>query len=311
MRGGATVGARARRAVAALTAALTCAVAGAGLASDLDALRNEVVSLREQLLDMERVVYRDADPPPRAASGEGPPDGRYERLSRRLAVAETASDQAEEWRRHAAGRFDELENMIRRLEGRIERLVADVDVRLSALERPPEAPVGTDAPEAGAAPSAASREAGAPPPEEGEADAAPSARSAALTTGTPEERYERAFGLLQEARYEEAHDLLARFVEENPEHPRTEDAAYWRSETFYARQMFAEAARSYALNLQRFGQEGRRAPDNMVKLGLALLKDGRAEEACRTFAQLDQTFPEMPVNIRRAARQGQTQAGCP
>ena len=311
MRSGATVGARARRAVAALAAALTCAAAGAGLASDLDDdLKNQIDGLRERLVDVERVIYRDADPPPRAASGEGPPDGRYERLSRRLAVAETASDRAEEWRRHAAGRFDEIENMIRRLEGRIDRLVADVDVRLSALEQAPEVPVETDARGAGTAPSAASRDSGAPPPEEGGVEAAPSARSAASTTGTPEERYDQAFGLLQEARYEEAHDLLARFVEENPEHPLAEDAAYWRSETFYARQMFADAARAYALNIRRFGQEGRKAPDNMVKLGLALLKDGRAAEACRTFAQLDQTFPEMPVNIRRAARQGQTQAGC-
>lgn len=293
MRGGAAVGARA--AVAVLAAALTCAAAGAGRAADLeiivDDLRNQIVSLREQLRDVEKVVHAGADPPPRAAAGDGLSDERYERLSRRLAVAETESDRSEEWRRQAIGRFDEIENMIRRLEGRLERLVADVDVRLSALERQPEAPAGADAPGA-----------------ESE-DTAPSAPGAALTTGTAEEQYNRAFGLLQEARYEEAHDLLSRFVDANPEHSLAENAAYWRSETFYARQMFADAARAYALNLQRFPQ-GRKAPDNMVKLGLALLKLGRTEEACRTFAQLDQTFPEMPVNVRRAARQGQTQAGC-
>lgn len=294
MRVGAAVGASA--AVAVLAAALICAAIGTARAADLEIsvedLRNQIVSLREQLRDMEEVVYAGAEPPPRAAAGEGPSDGRYERLSRRLAVAEMESDQSEEWRRQATGRFDEIENMIRRLEGRIERLIADVDVRLSALEQQPEAPAGSDAPGAGSE------------------DAAPSAPDAALTTGTAEEQYNRAFGLLQEARYEEAHDLLSRFVDANPEHPLAENAAYWRSETFYARQMFADAARAYALNLQRFPQ-GRKAPDNMVKLGLALQKLGRTEEACRTFAQLDQTFPEMPVNVQRAARQGQTQAGCP
>ena len=74
--------------------------------------------------------------------------------------------------------------------------------------------------------------------------------------------------------------------------------------------MYPEAAKSYALNLRQY-PDGRKAPDNMVKLGLALLKLGRGEEACRTFEQLDRNFPDPPLNIRRAAQQGQRQANCP
>ena len=49
----------------------------------------------------------------------------------------------------------------------------------------------------------------------------------------------------------------------------------------------------------------------MVKLGMALLKLGRNEEACRAFEQLDQAFADPPLNIRRAAQQGRRQANCP
>ena len=61
--------------------------------------------------------------------------GQAERNSRRLAELESDIDEAREWRRRVTGHFEELDNRMRRLEDRIERLVADVDFRLSTLER--------------------------------------------------------------------------------------------------------------------------------------------------------------------------------
>ena len=216
--------------------------------------------------------------------------------------------------------------MLRRLDGRIERLIADVDFRLSALEQQqggvPAASVassGTEAPaaapagqvqasiapgqEAGYEPSAAPRTLGTVPAEQ-------SGDDVLSLTGTPEEQYRAAFGLLEEARYEEAHEAFSRFIDANPTDDLAQNAAYWRAESLYARQMYPEAAKSYALNLRQY-PEGRKAPDNMVKLGIALLKLGRSEEACRAFEQLDQAFSDPPLNIRRAAQQGRRQANCP
>ena len=141
------------------------------------------------------------------------------------------------------------------------------------------------------------------------ADEAADAADAPLVALTPDEQYAQAFGLLEEARHEEAHDAFSRFIDANPEHDLAQNAAYWRAESLYARKMYPDAAKAYALNLRQY-PEGRKAPDNMVKLGMALLKLGRAEEACRTFAQLDRNFPDPPLNIRRAAQQGQRQANC-
>ena len=293
--------------------------------NQINILNNQIRSLRNQLADLEKVVHTGAAPRG-AAADTGSESGASERNSRRLAELETDIDEAREWRRRVTGRFEEFENTLRRLEGRIERLVADVDFRLTTLEQgrggtaagPAVAPAGevppvggSDQVEASVAgqqgdgyePSTAPQSLGTIPADETE-DVAP------LAVLTPDEQYQQAFGLLEEARHEEAHDAFSRFIDANPGHELVQNAAYWRAESLYARQMYPEAAKSYALNLRQY-PEGRKAPDNMVKLGMALLKLGRTEEACRTFAQLDRNFPDPPLNIRRAAQRGQSQANCP
>lgn len=333
-------GHRRRRAAAAGPAALVAVLAavsmllatapveaqsGIDLRPQVRELRSQIQSLRVQLAELERAVH--ADNAQRSAAVEaGSESGQAARNSRRLAELESDIDEAREWRRRVTGRFEEFDNVLRRLDGRIERLIADVDFRLSALEQQqggmPAASVassGTEAPaaapagqaqasiapgqDAGYEPSAAPRTLGTVPAEQ-------SGDTALSSTGTPEEQYQAAFGLLEEARYEEAHEAFSRFIDANPTDDLAQNAAYWRAESLYARQMYPEAAKSYALNLRQY-PEGRKAPDNMVKLGIALLKLGRSEEACRAFEQLDQAFSDPPLNIRRAAQQGRRQANCP
>ena len=303
-----------------LSATVVSAQSGVDLRPQIRNLTSQIASLRDQLADLERVVYGGAE-----SGRTGSDAGASERNSRRLAELETDIDEAREWRRRVTGHFEEFDNALRRLEDRIDRLVADVDFRLSALEQGQTGMLGgstagtageepavapSDQVQASIAdergdeyePSSAPRTLGTIPADE-EAEEAP---APALT---PDEQYSQAFGLLEEARHEEAHDAFARFIDENPDHNLAQNAAYWRAESLYARQMYPEAAKAYALNLRQY-PEGRKAPDNMVKLGMALLKLGRTEEACRTFAQLDRNFPDPPLNIRRAAQQGQRQANC-
>ncbi|MDE0387303.1 MAG: tol-pal system protein YbgF [Rhodospirillales bacterium] len=288
-------------------------------------LSNQISSLRAQLSDLEKTVHAGGTRSGATADSEAD-SGLAGRNARRLAELESDIDEAREWRRRVTGRFEEFDNVLRRLDGRIERLIADVDFRLSALEQqqggmptasvassgteaPAAAPVGqaqasiTPGQDAGYEPSAAPRTLGTVPAEQ-------SGDTALSPTGTPEEQYQAAFGLLEEARYEEAHEAFSRFIDANPTDDLAQNAAYWRAESLYARQMYPEAAKSYALNLRQY-PEGRKAPDNMVKLGIALLKLGRSEEACRAFEQLDQAFSDPPLNIRRAAQQGRRQANCP
>ena len=298
---------------------------GIDLRPQVRELRSQVQSLRVQLAELERAVHTGAAQTGGAAEA-GAESGQAARNSRRLAELESDIDEAREWRRRVTGRFEEFDNVLRRLEGRIERLIADVDFRLSALEQqqggtpaaavaspgievPVAAPTGqvqasiTPGQEAGYEPSAAPQPLGTIPAEDSGVDPPPLGLS-------PEEQYNEAFGLLEAAQYEGAHEAFSRLIDAHPTHDLAQNAAYWRAESLYARQMYPEAAKSYALNLRQY-PEGRKAPDNMVKLGIALLKLGRSEEACRAFEQLDQAFSDPPLNIRRAAQQGRRQANCP
>ena len=328
-----------RRVAARPTAALAALVIVAALSAATEAsaqstfelrnriatLSNQIVSLRGQLADLEKVVHTGAAARG-AAADTGSETAASERNSRRLAELETDIDEAREWRRRVTGHFEEFDNTLRRLENRIERLVADVDFRLSALEQ---GQSGTAAGAAAGAAGAASADApsgqdqasiadrqgdgyepSTAPQSLGTIPADEAAEVAPPVALTADEQYKQAFGLLEEARHEEAHDAFSRFIDANPDHSLAQNAAYWRAESLYARQLYPDAAKAYALNLRQY-PEGRKAPDNMVKLGLALLKLGRTEEACRTFSQLDRKFPDPPLNIRRAAQQGQRQANCP
>jgi tol-pal system protein YbgF len=305
------------------------------LRAQIELLQQEILTMRGQLSDVEGVVYGGAEPPPRQLNPQG--SAADDRLSQRLAVLETRFDQLDEWRRQVSGRFDEVQNLISRVDSRIERLVADVDFRLSALEAADrrsatqEAPAAANDPVAGTQnttvarvadgtisadtsesyrPSGEPRSLGTIRVDESGQTVTGDAQQQVARVATPDGQYEMAYDLMRQTRYDEAEIAFNNFMEDNPGHQLVENAAYWRGETYYARKMYGEAARIYASNLQAY-PSGTKAADNMVKLGMSLVSLKRNEEACQAFGQLEQAFPDMPVNVRQAAARGRTKANCP
>lgn len=293
----------------------------------VDALQNQLGTMHAEMQDLQRVVYAGEPPPPRAPGGEP----RTEELVRQQgAVTEARFVETDEAMRRLTGRLEEVSFRMEQLQARIEKLVADVDFRLSALEggagvaapraaaQPPVSGGGTAAstavePGSGYKPSSAPQILGTVPLDAGE-QAPPVAGSAAVAAatvpaGTPEEQYQFAFNLLRQARYDEADGAFEVFISAHPDHALSENAAYWRGETYYARKLFDEASRVYARNMQRF-PDGAKAPDNLVKLGMSLVNLRRFEEACQFFDVLTARFPEAPANIRQAAERGRRTADC-
>jgi tol-pal system protein YbgF len=115
--------------------------------------------------------------------------------------------------------------------------------------------------------------------------------------------YTEAFGLLRQRDYAEAEAALRAFVEAHPEHALAGNAKYWLGETFYVRENYEQAAVVFAEGFRTY-PESRKAPDNLLKLGMSLARIDEVDKACQLFAELQKRFPDAAQNIlQRASRE--------
>ena len=104
------------------------------LRNQIELLRNELGAMHMQFQELQRRFYSDSK-----TTAESPNNINAKtdvnNLSRRLAVYSSRLDQIEQNQlRKISGKFDELNNLIDRMNARLEKLVADVDFRLAAIE---------------------------------------------------------------------------------------------------------------------------------------------------------------------------------
>lgn len=225
----------------------------------------------------------------------------------RLAGFQVRLGQLEEELRRLTGRIERLEFEQRRVNERLDRLIADLDLRLGMLEAAlPGDRVAAPAPEEGLA--------AAPPLPEPDEEPAPPAAAAttggADDAGDPIARYHAAVDLLRAGDYAAAEAAMEAFLGDHPDHELAANAAYWLGETYYVRRNYADAAATFARNYRTYGAESSKAPDNLLKLGMALEALGDSERACEVFAELGRAFPAAPAHIDQAVAREQVRAGC-
>ncbi len=231
-----------------------------------------------------------------------------------LASFEARLLQLEEELRRLTGRLEEMEFRQRQLEERLRQLEA----------RPAAPPIAAPEPEAevaeGEPVAAEPRAEGAaaeeerPMAEEQPAADVPLAEAAELApalAGGPQERYQAALALLEAGRFAQAEEALARLLSDFPDHELAPRAAYWLGETYFFRQDYQAAAQTFARNYRRYGPQAPRAPDTLLKLGMAFAAMGDRERACRTFEELARRHPDAPAPVRQALRRERSAAGCP
>ncbi len=290
---------------------LFAGLAGPGRADEIDDLRAEIEKLKQQVLYLQNQM-------PRSGSGGGSfaaqQQVQFQEIQQQIATL--------------TGRIESVELRLNDVEGKLNRLQEDFDLRLTQLEQGGGAPMAA----AGAPPapsdasgvvSEAPADAGTPPttpaapasggvlgtltdaqlqtlpqPPEG---AAAAAADAAASQSSPEAYYNRATGLMQKKQWAEAEaawkDFLARF----PTHSRAGNAQYWLGETYFVRSDFKRAQIAFAEGYQKYPKSSK-APDNLLKLGISLGKNGRDRDACTAFRQLAKQFPEAAPEIKEKAK---------
>ena len=130
-----------------------------------------------------------------------------------------------------------------------------------------------------------------------------------LPSGSATEQYNRAFGLLKKADYPAAETALKAFVAQYPRDPMAGNAQYWLGETYYTRGRYMEAASAFAEGYKRYPKSAK-APDGLLRLGMALARANQKQNACLALTQLDHDFPHPGAAIKEHAVAEKKRLGC-
>jgi tol-pal system protein YbgF len=299
---------------------------------DVRSLVDQIDRLRRDVDVLQRQLARGGPPPASSSAaastgGGGVSTSFIEQTDARFGDLDTQL-------RDLTGRVEEMNHKVTQLGERLDKLVGDVDFRLSALERGGShgaAPTGAPPPAAAAVPPATPPASqgqgpgqGAPgrmvlvPGPTGAAPAAPapSSQSAAVTLpqGSPEAQYEFAYAQLLQAQREQgdfarAESALKAFVAANPSHRLAGNAQYWLGETYYVRRDYQNAAVSFAEGFQKY-PNSEKAPDNLLKLGMAMGQLNQKARACGTLGELEKRYPQASASIKQATAREKQRLGC-
>ncbi|RCK37113.1 hypothetical protein TH19_11220 [Thalassospira profundimaris] len=311
-------------------------------------MSRQVDQLRKDLDLLQRYVYREGTGGAAGASGgaavAGADDGSPAAARQQVQINDLQRSATQ-----LTGQIEQFDFRIRKMEERLERLVADIDFRLGQLEGGSVMSGGAAgvAPQAGAETSAAAptgngvaatqlgggagsgeqlndrgtklfgviENEGQPPkiPSGPAAStgavASTATQTAALSGGTPEEQYREAFGLLRKQDFPAAEKALSSFVSSHPNDPLAGNAQYWLGETYYVRGQFENAAIAFTEGFQTY-PDSTKAPDNLLKLGMSLANLGKNEDACTAFGHLIDNFPNASNVVLDRARQERKNRGC-
>lgn len=304
-------------AYSAVVAVLTAAAALAG--SSALAAQNVTIDARDLLVRMQRMErdIRDLQsetfrrPPGAVASapaapllepaGAGAPD--FSPILRRL-------DEFGDTITRLTGQLEELNHRVDLLSEKSDRLQKDLDYQSQQTAQmrgamPPPADGTAAVPPAN---TVASLTPNVPPggaPETGILGQLPPGTelpSPAAPGGDAKAEFDTAMGLLSRAQYMPASEAFQAFAERHPNDERTPAALYWMGDIAYsATKNYDEAARNFAELLKRYPASAR-APEGMLKLGLALMELGQMKEGCAALAALPAKYPAASPAIATRAR---------
>jgi tol-pal system protein YbgF len=131
-----------------------------------------------------------------------------------------------------------------------------------------------------------------------------------ISNGDANAQYAAGYDAITRGDYAFAEDQFQQFIALYPDDPQAPDATNWLGEALLQRGAFTDAAEVLANGYTKY-KESKRAPDMMLKLGVALAGADKPDVACRTFFTLKQRYPDLsPAFLQRLAEENQ-KAKCP
>ncbi|WP_259783254.1 tol-pal system protein YbgF [Aestuariispira ectoiniformans] len=325
---------------AAVVATSVIAVSPAAFAQDNNQqLQHQIQLLRRELTDIQKVVFKGVAPASVAPSATSATGGDVPAsIAGRLQVK---MQELDEQLRDLNGRYEEMDNRIRRVETRLDKLVEDIDFRLRALEdggvaagnagqqqqttpqvssNTSTAATGGDGTETTIISSQGAQGPAAPhtlgtlsqsdlqavQPGTQTASANP---TPAAVANTPKGQYDQAMSLLHQHDFDGAEKALRGFLDQYPEDKLVGNAKYWLGETYYARQKYAEAARVFSDAYMK-DKQGTKATHSLLKLAMSLEQIGQTDASCVAYQELISKHGDAEPRILDRARSARKKLKC-
>lgn len=241
---------------------------------------------------------------------------------------EVRLSEVESQMRNMRGQLEEKDFAIRQLQERLDKALADIDMRLnsgtnaapsSTMATPPATTSGgtlqsgdmmdTGAPPQPADPNALASASSSTQQNLGTLNSAPGGAAIPPSGNDVASQYESAFSKLKSGDYKTAQGEFDRFLKANPSHQLAANATYWYGETFYAQDKFQDATRIFAESYKKY-PKGPKAADSLLKLGMSLGGSGKTKEACVAFKQLKKQYPSGNSTVLQRADQEMSKLAC-
>lgn len=131
-----------------------------------------------------------------------------------------------------------------------------------------------------------------------------------VSNGDATAQYQAGYDAIVRGDYAFAEDQFQQFIALYPDDPQAPDATNWLGEALIQRGAYDDAALVLAEGYQKY-QATPRAPDLMLKLGIALNGAGEQEVACRTFFTLAKRYTELSAAFVQRLDEEKSKAQCP
>ena len=137
----------------------------------------------------------------------------------------------------------------------------------------------------------------------------PEKKESLLPNKNPEGQYEFAVSFMKIGDYETAEAALKEFIDKNKDHDLAGSAQYWYGETFRIRQLYSDAATAYLDGYQNY-PKSKKAPDNLLKLGITMVQLGEKDQGCKMISGIKKEYPKANKSVLQKAQYEQKKFKC-
>ena len=287
----------------------------------LKAISDQIQVITKDLKTLEKAVYQKSDISLNSNTGSIKSDGLNEDiLTKHLLKLNDIEDQF----RQLTNKFEEVNFKLDKLSSRVTKIQSDTQLRFSDLERGTidnkksnqVSLPGTSKPQDfGAGPGYQTSNL----PKQQSINSVESAKTviteepeqkeSLLPNKPPIEQYEFAVSFMKIGDYETAEFALKEFIEKNKDHDLAGNAQYWYGETFRIRQLYSDAATAYLDGYQNY-PKSKKAPDNLLKLGITMVQLGEKDQGCKMISGLKKEYPKASKSVLQKAQYEQKKFKC-